>query len=148
MLPGLPGSVKPRLREVTSLPSWLYCFLAYVAIQTTDPHIRDMLAYARLMIREAQRHGGLGWLDYDRIFRQQVALDSSLPWNTLHPGLQAATLVTQFPTPPVFCTLWREADHSASGCALTYLQQPVIVQSGSSHPQVSSSRRGALIQSQ
>ena len=37
-----------------------------------------MLAYARLMVREAQRHGGLGWLDYDRVFRQQAALDPSL----------------------------------------------------------------------
>ena len=33
-------------------------------------------------------------------------------------------------------------------CTNLYLQQPVIVQSGSSHPQVSSSRREALIQSQ
>ena len=34
-----------------------------------------MLAYARLLVREAQRHGGRGWLDYDRIFHQQAALD-------------------------------------------------------------------------
>lgn len=56
----LPGALKPRLRDVVSLPSWMYCFLAYVAIRSRDPATRDMLAYARLLIREAQRHGGSG----------------------------------------------------------------------------------------
>ena len=31
--PFLPGMLMPRLRDVTSLPSWIYCFLAYIAIQ-------------------------------------------------------------------------------------------------------------------
>ena len=26
--PGLPGILKPCLREVTALPTWTYCFLA------------------------------------------------------------------------------------------------------------------------
>jgi len=29
---------KAKLREVNSLPSWLYCFMAYMAVQTSDPH--------------------------------------------------------------------------------------------------------------
>ena len=39
-LPVLPGVLKPRLREVTTLPSWLYCFLAYMAIRSAPccPH--------------------------------------------------------------------------------------------------------------
>ena len=86
------GPARPRLREITSLPSWLYCFLAYVAIRTNDHATRDQLAYARLLIRESQCHGGSGWLDYDRVFRQQVAIDSALQWNTLHAGLQASTI--------------------------------------------------------
>ena len=47
--PSLPGMLRPRLREVTSLPSWIYYFLAYIAIRATDQVVRDMLAYARLM---------------------------------------------------------------------------------------------------
>ena len=50
--------------------------------------------YALLMIREAQRHGGQGWLVYDRVFRQQAALDPSFQWNVLHPAIQASTLFT------------------------------------------------------
>ena len=39
---GLPaahmlGASKPRLREIMSLPMWCYCFLGYVALQTSDP---------------------------------------------------------------------------------------------------------------
>ena len=84
IFPSLPGMLKPRLRDVMSLPSWIYCFLAYV---------RDVLAYAHLMVREAQWHGGSSWLDYDRVFRQQAALDPSLRWNTLHPVIQETTLI-------------------------------------------------------
>ena len=58
-IPSLPGMLRPRLREVTSLPSWIYCFLAYIAIRADDQGVWDMLAYARLMVREAQRHGHL-----------------------------------------------------------------------------------------
>ena len=122
-LPALPGSLKPRLRDITSLSSWMYCFLAYVAIHSQDPATQHMLAYGRLIIREALRHSGKGWLDYDRVFRQQAALDSSMQWNTLNTGIQTSTLVGQTGGVSTFCTLCREVDHNASQCALTYLQQ-------------------------
>ena len=41
----------------------------------TDPTTCDQLAYSRLIIREALCHGGVGWLNYDRAFRQQAAVD-------------------------------------------------------------------------
>lgn len=124
-IPILPGALKPRLREITSLPSWIYCFLAFVAVKSPDPGTRDMLAYARLIIRESQRHSGGGWLDYDRVFRQQAAMDSNLRWNTLNPNIQAATLLGQAPVQSRFCTLCREPDHDREHCALAYLQQPL-----------------------
>ena len=52
---------RTRLWEVLSLVSWMYCFAAYVAIWTPDIWTRQMLAYVRLIIREALRHGGSGW---------------------------------------------------------------------------------------
>ena len=81
---------RTRLREVPSLVSWLYCFTAYVAVRTSDPLARNMLAYSRLIIREALRHGGSGWMEYDRVFRRQLAINPAMSWNTLEPGLQAA----------------------------------------------------------
>ena len=102
----------------------MYCFLAYVAMRTTDPGVRDMLAYGRLLIKEALRHGGKGWLDYDRVFRQQAAIDQTLRWNSLHPGIQASTLVGPEPGPVMLCALCREPDHTSEHCALAYLQPP------------------------
>ena len=64
------GVARPRLRDVSSLTMWCYCFLAYMAMRTADPTTRYQLAYAWLIIREVLRHGGVGWLDYDRAFRQ------------------------------------------------------------------------------
>jgi len=119
--PTLPGTLKPRFREITSLSTWAYCFLAYVALQSDDPLIRDRLAYARLIIREAQRHRGSGWLDYDKIFRQQAVLDSSMKWNLLHPAIQASTLIGQTANSQTFCRLCREPDHNAGQCALVIL---------------------------
>ena len=83
----LPQSVvtHTRLREVPSLVSWPYCFNAYIAVCTSDPLARDMLAYSRLLIREALRHGGSGWLEYDRVFRRQLAINPLLSWNTIKP---------------------------------------------------------------
>ena len=121
------GAARPRLREVTSLPIWCYCFMGYMALCTSDPATRDQLAYARLLIKEAQRHGGLGWLDYDRAFRQQAAADPSIRWNTLIPGLQASTILGQQQAGPgLFCTLCRQVDHTRSQCALGCLEPPPV----------------------
>ena len=64
---------------------------------------------------------------YDRLFRQQAAIDPSLPWNTIHPGLQATTIFSQRSVGPVgtLCNLCREPDHTAMHCALSQLQDQV-----------------------
>ena len=121
----LLGATRPKLREITSLSTWIYCFLGYVAIRTSDPTARDQLAYARLIVREALHHGGAGWLDYDRDFSQQAAADPSLRWNTILPGLQASTMLGHGASQGAqFCTLCREVDHTRANCALLCLQSP------------------------
>ncbi len=126
-LASTPIGFRPRLREVTSLSSWMFCFATYMAVRTRDPTTRDMLAYCRLIIREALRHGGNTWQDYDRAFRRQAAIDSTLPWNTLLPGLQAATLSGPGSNRGgALCTICREPDHTASQCALAIMQQPLL----------------------
>ena len=121
-----PASLRPRLREVPSLVSWVFCFTAYMAVQTRDPVTRDQLAYCRLIIREALRHGGMGWLDYDRYFRSQAAIDRSRRWNILLPDLQASTVLGQRTGGGVFCNLCRGVDHTVASCALSCMQQPSI----------------------
>ena len=120
----LPMSSRPRVREVTSLPSWTACFLTYLAVLTPDPTTRKRLAYAILVIREAMRHGGQGWLDYDRLFRQQATIDHNIQWNLVHPGLQATTILSHRSGQGLFCNLCQECDHAAQQCAMIQLQQP------------------------
>ena len=79
-----------------------------------------MLAYMRLIIREATKFGGYGWLTYDAVFRRnQEGL--SQPWNVIDPSLHIAYIASQEhnPTPP--CQHCNESDHPSSSCALAPL---------------------------
>ena len=103
-----------RFRDVSSLPAWIYCFLGYMAILTSDQQTRDQLAYTRLIISAMVATGG--W-----VFRQQLAADPSRRWKSLEPGLQAATMYGHAAAQPTFFTLCRGTDHTRPQCALTYL---------------------------
>ena len=56
----IPGGLHLRVREVPSLISWVFCYLAYVAVRTDDESTCDLITYCRLIVREALRHGGQG----------------------------------------------------------------------------------------
>lgn len=128
---GVAGANKPRLREISSLASWMYCFLTYLALRCPDNETRERLIYAQLIVRESLRHGGKNWLTYDKVFRQQAALDESLKWNELHPAILASTILSSpqssVQTMPgrsgTFCTLCQGVDHRADQCALSYLHR-------------------------
>ncbi len=77
-----PAVLQPSVQEVPSLQSWMY----YMAVRTSDPQLRGMLAYCHLIIREALRHGGNGWQEYDRTFRRQAAINP-----TIRSGPQSAS---------------------------------------------------------
>ena len=115
---------KAKLREVKTLSSWLYCFLAYIAVATPDKHTRDLLTYARLVMREALRTGGDGWAAYDQLFREHAALDKArrFDWTTLDSGLHQATFIRQAGPSGATCTHCAEADHSTKACALASVQ--------------------------
>ena len=68
-----------HLQEVNSLLSWISCFVTYTAV-LSEAHpglVKSRLAYLALIIAEARRNGGDGWLTYDSIFRQNAAEDVS-----------------------------------------------------------------------
>ena len=121
----LTASRPARPREITSLTTWVNCFLAYCAIGTSDMQTRDRLTYARLVIREALQYGGNGWAEYDRVFRQQTAIDPSLPWNNLDPSLVASTFLGSQTERMAFCQFCREVDHNWEECALRSIRDPL-----------------------
>ena len=122
--PLIPPSLKPRFREISSPISWAICFLTYVAVRTQDPTTRGHLVYAQLVLQEALCHGGSGWLDYDRLFRKQAALDQLLPWDSIHPALHSSLILGQRKSSALFCTLYKGVDHLATHCTLVPLQPP------------------------
>ena len=105
-----------------------------------------MLTYARLVIREAQFHGGAGWLEYDKWFRQQqAALFGKHPWNELNASLHAATLMSLRSGERKLCKLCRAPDHAEAQCALASLQfqqwhNPQPAPSHSASPQAAGRR--------
>ena len=100
-------AAKPCLREIDSPLTWVACFLAYAAVRAGDTQTRNLLTYGRLVVREAQRHSGPGWLEYDRIFRQHAALSSNVVWNEINSSLHASTILSYRAGPGKLCSINR-----------------------------------------
>ena len=113
-------------REVGSLITWVSSFTTYVAVvaEAHPERVRDMLAYMRLIVREAHKHGGQGRLTYDAVFRRNNQ-GAAQPWNILDPSLHTAYVASQSPPPHVPCKHCNETDHSPEDCALAPIVQPV-----------------------
>ena len=117
-------SVTPEQREITKLVTWVSCFSTYVAIaaQKHPERTRDMMAYMRLMVRNGYKHGGMGWLKYDCIFRKNNP-GPSASWDVLDPSLLTIVANQGYsPRPP--CHHCQELDHSPAECTLAPLAQP------------------------
>ena len=84
-------------REVPDLVNWVQCFGTYMAIVSSKhpERMRQLLAYQTLIVREARRFGGKGWLAYDSYFRQQVVGDDKANWSRLNQSLYAVTFIAQ-----------------------------------------------------
>ena len=113
-----PPAKRPR-REVPDLLSWVQCFDTFMAVVASKKpeKLRQLLAYQILMVREARRCGGRGWLAYDTMFRQQVAGDDTADWSKLNSSLYAVSFLAQS-VKAKSCTLCMEADHGEEDCAL------------------------------
>ena len=123
-LPARPGqpSKASEQREIGSLVTWVSCFATYVAIvsEVHPEHVVDMLAYLRLVVREANRYGGNGWLTYDAVFRRNQQGETR-PWNFLDSSLHTAYIAGQGSGVRVPCKFCNEADHAPGDCALASL---------------------------
>ena len=122
-LPANVGQGKPpEQREVGSLMTWVSSFATYVAIvaQAHPDRVTDMLAYMRLIIREASKFGGNGWLTYDAVFPRNQEGSSQL-WNVIDPSLHIAYIAGQKEPAITPCPSCQEVDHPSSVCAVAPL---------------------------
>ena len=109
----------PEQREVGSLLTWVSSFATYIAVvaQAHPDRVPDMLAYLRLIIREARKYGGNGWLTYDMVFRHNHERKSD-PWNYIDPSLHTAYIGGQGLPPLTPCRYCNEVDHRSEDCAI------------------------------
>ena len=81
--------------------------------------IQKLLSYQTLIVREARRCGGRGWLSYDAYLRQQMAGEwKGDEWGRLNPYLFASTFLAFGGPHRPNCTLCLESDHHEDECAL------------------------------
>ena len=91
-----------------------------MAASTESDATREMAAYAQIVVMQARKHPGGGWLAYDQQFRQQRAAGLDLKWNDLSPSIMAATVLR---SAHETCTLCHFPDHATEQCAL-FSQEP------------------------
>ena len=119
---GLAPPKPPGEREITgdkALMTWVSSFATYVAIiaEAHPARVGDMLAYMRLIVREASKFGGNGWLTYDAVFRRnQEGL--STPWNYIDASLHQVFIANQQGKVVVPCKHCYEVDHLSADCAV------------------------------
>uniref|UniRef100_A0A1X7URC3 Uncharacterized protein n=1 Tax=Amphimedon queenslandica TaxID=400682 RepID=A0A1X7URC3_AMPQE len=106
----LGSNTSMKLREIEDPLSWAFYFLGFLAVMTPDRTAKELAAYGQSIIHLAQRHGGRGWQSYDRLFRQQRAAGSQLPWNELSFSLLGSTVFSGG-NAKVSCQLCNGVDH-------------------------------------
>ena len=114
------GTSRSR-REVPDLLSWVQCFSIYTAVVASayPERVQKLLAYQTLIIREARRFGGKGWLSYDSYFWQQMAGEwQEEAWGRLNPYIFSSTFLASGSSQRPNCSLCLESDHQEEVCAL------------------------------
>ena len=112
----------PKAREVGALSTWVAAFTTYIAVvaEVHPGRVWDMLAYLRLLVREAQKYGGMEWITYDQVFRRNKP-GPDARWDQLDPSLHIAYITAQAEPLATLCSICSEVDHSAEHCALSSL---------------------------
>ena len=114
------GEGKKARWEIPDFLSWLQCFGVYASVVADQQpeRFKELMAYQTIMIREARRCGGSGWLAYDSMFRQQAANARGTDWAKLNTSLYTVTFMQQHNGRGRTCQHCLETDHDGVDCAL------------------------------
>ena len=93
---------------------------AAVLCSSYPDKVQQLCVYQTMIVREAQRCGGKGWLLYDQMFRQQAAM-SVTDWSKLNNSLNATTFLQQQNGRGRTCIHCMETDHVSNECSLAPL---------------------------
>ena len=118
-------------REIPDIVSWVQCFGLYAAVVTSryPEKTKELLAYQTMIVSEARRLGGRGWLLYDAQFRQQVSSFSAVDFSRINQSLYATTFLAYGGGGrQKVCPDCLMSDHAYEDCALHPNRTAPVVQ--------------------
>ena len=123
---GVAHAKPPSEREIggdKALATWMSSFATYIAIvaEAHPERVRDMLAYMRLVVREAGKFSGTGWLTYDSIFRRNNE-GQEQRWNYLDASLHQVYIAGWRDKVAAPCRHCHEIDHTEVDCAMAAIR--------------------------
>ena len=118
---GIPAPYEQRAsrREVPDILSWVQAFSLYAAVVASQhPNkAKELWAYLAILVGEAQRCGGRGFVAYDSLFRQQMTSFEAVDFSKINQSLYSTTFLAQRGRGK-FCSICTASDHSLEECAL------------------------------
>ena len=110
---------RSRRREIPDILSWVQAFSLYAAVVASrHPHkARELWAYQAIIVGEAQRCGGRGFVAYDSLFCQQMVSFETVDFSKINQSLYATTFWAQRERGR-FCQICTLSDHAQDECAL------------------------------
>ena len=112
------GSTKEKKRKpVTNIFTWLQGFASLVsALSTKYPTmVPEFLAYQSTIVKCYKDFEGLGWAQYDRAFRRQVAVTKDLRWSQINGTLYSLCFAGKAKKSAV-CAHCLSDNHSTERC--------------------------------
>ena len=83
------NALKRRKTIITDILRWAQCFGALVSVLSTryPDKVPEFMAYQATIIKCSREFEGLGWLQYDRAYRRQVAMTKEVNWSKVNTTL-------------------------------------------------------------
>ena len=122
---------RKRRPPVTNIFTWLQGFASMVsALSTKYPGmVPEFLAYQSTIIKCYKDYDGLGWVQYDRAFRRQVAITKNLNWSHINGTLYSLCFAGKAKRSAI-CVHCLSDNHSSERCP----EAPPTSKPGRSHP--------------
>ena len=115
---------RPGCRKVPDILSWLHRFSLYAAVVCCShpTKAKQLWAYQAMMINEARRCGGRGWLLYDAAFCQQISSLEAVDFSKINQSLYSTTILA-YENRRQCCPNCMLPDYSLEECSL-YMGKP------------------------
>ena len=108
---------RQKVAPVTDFLLWLSCYSAMVGVlpRAHPRMVPEFMAYQATIIKCCRDFDGIAWVQYDHVYRCQVAQTKDLRWSKLNPTLYSLCFAGKAKR-PVACTICLSDIHSSDQC--------------------------------